>query len=178
MPGASLSLPNHRRGVFKRCPERAQSKQHLSLKLFLFFLFFPFPFLSLFSDIFLPRTSRIRSKNTWRERAGDYNVRRAVCRAFQEDLFKKCKDRFEGIHLLWTHLINIGSGFGGRLHILDPPLLSLPAGLFHRHLPALLQVRLVSYHQEWDLILLRLHPQDLLPAHTAARAVGYGDRPQ
>lgn len=48
-------------------PRGAQSKQHLSLKLFLFFLFFPFPFLSLFSDIFLPRTSRIRSKNTWKE---------------------------------------------------------------------------------------------------------------
>lgn len=51
-------------------PLRVQSKQHLSLKLFLFLLFFPFPFLSLFSDIFLPRTSRIRSKNTWRGKRG------------------------------------------------------------------------------------------------------------
>lgn len=42
-----------------------QSKQHRSLKLFLFFLFLPFPFLSLFSDIFLDRTSLIRSKNTF-----------------------------------------------------------------------------------------------------------------
>ncbi len=48
-----------------KSPSVVQSKQHRSLKLFLFFLFFPFPFLSLFSDIFLARTSLIRSKNTF-----------------------------------------------------------------------------------------------------------------
>lgn len=99
-----------------------------------------------------------------------------MCGALPEKLYSKIQTPLRGHSFtVWTHLINIGSGFGRRLHILDPPLFSLPPGLFHRYLPALLQVGLVSYHQEWDLVLLRLHPQDLLPAHTAVNAMGYGD---
>ena len=64
--GGCESAPRRYDCVFRlRGPCRVQSKQHLSLKLFFFlFLFFPLPFFSLFSDIFLPRTSRIKSKNT------------------------------------------------------------------------------------------------------------------
>lgn len=89
---------------------------------------------------------------------------------------QRCTGRLKDLNLqkaaAWTHLVNIGSGFGRCLHILDPPLVSLASGLFHRYLPALLQVRLVSHHQERDLVLLRLHPQDLLPADAAANVMG------
>lgn len=64
----------------------------------------------------------------------------------------------------FCYLVHIGSGLGGRLHVLDAPLLGLPAGLVHRHLPPLLQVRLVPHQQQGDLVLLGLHAQDLLPA--------------
>lgn len=56
--------------LVRKSPCVVHSKQHRSLKLFLFFLFFPFPFLSLFSDIFLARTSLIRSKNTFGKTKG------------------------------------------------------------------------------------------------------------
>lgn len=66
----------------------------------------------------------------------------------------------------WWYLVNVGSGFCWRLHVLDAPRLGLPAGLVHGHLPTLLQVRLVPHQQERDLVLFCLHPQDLLPVST------------
>lgn len=63
-----------------------------------------------------------------------------------------------------THLVDVGPGFGWCLDVLDSPLLGLPSSLIHRYLPTLLQVGLVPDHKDRDLVLFRLHPQDLLPA--------------
>lgn len=66
------------------------------------------------------------------------------------------------------HLVNVGSGFSGCLHILNAPLFCFPSSLVHRHLPAILKVGLVSNQQERDLVFFCLHSQDLLPTDTAS----------
>ena len=71
-----------------------------------------------------------------------------------------------------SHLVYVGTGFGGRLHVADAPLLCAGLGLLGADLPPVLQVRLVPHQQEGNVLVL-LHTKDLLPEAGTQRNRGH-----
>lgn len=73
-------------------------------------------------------------------------------------LFQICKRKDS----LCSYLVHIGTSLGRGLHIAHTPLISTHLRLIGRHLPTVLQVRLVP-HEEEGHVLIFLHSEDLLP---------------